>query len=273
MQLLPAPARELPSRQEKISHVVLRTHGYSNTPLGGERGTEGGRVGKERVREVYQSSGSARLRSGRTIRALPISLSGSSSSASPYVQGEQVGRGRMEYRGWLFSWAQGLGFHLGLVKLFGQQHADTMWALLSTPRVRLPRLNTGYRTPRYYNCYTTTTTVQTTSCQRLSPLRCEHHYIWWKGGREGGDKSSVKKNGQRPLLTPPTPPSTRTHEQNTNIKNRSLNRGIPTRTSTPSPPPPGLGTSSACLVGQNPTCSVPALQGCEGLRSYDYGQA
>ena len=26
----------------------------------------------------------------------------------------------------------------------------------------------------------------------------------------------------------------------------------------------------SCLVGQNPTCSVPALQGCEGLRSYDH---
>ena len=28
-----------------------------------------------------------------------------------------------------------------------------------------------------------------------------------------------------------------------------------------------------CLVGENPTCSVPALQGCEGLWSYDYGHA
>ena len=31
--------------------------------------------------------------------------------------------------------------------------------------------------------------------------------------------------------------------------------------------------SNVCLVGENPTCSVPPLQGCEGLWSYDYGQA
>ena len=31
-----------------------------------------------------------------------------------------------------------------------------------------------------------------------------------------------------------------------------------------------LGEGDVCLVGQNPTCSVPALQGCEGLRSYDH---
>ena len=30
---------------------------------------------------------------------------------------------------------------------------------------------------------------------------------------------------------------------------------------------------SVCLVGENPTCSVPALQGCEGLWSYEYGHA
>ena len=34
-----------------------------------------------------------------------------------------------------------------------------------------------------------------------------------------------------------------------------------------------LGASMACLVGENPTCSVPPLQGCEGLWSYDYGHA
>ena len=34
-----------------------------------------------------------------------------------------------------------------------------------------------------------------------------------------------------------------------------------------------LVASNICLVGENPTCSVPALQGCEGLRSYDYGHA
>ena len=34
-----------------------------------------------------------------------------------------------------------------------------------------------------------------------------------------------------------------------------------------------LGASDVCLVRENPTCSVPALQGCEGLRSYDYGHA
>ena len=32
-----------------------------------------------------------------------------------------------------------------------------------------------------------------------------------------------------------------------------------------------LGASDVCLVGENPTCSVPALQGCEGLWSYRYG--
>ena len=30
-------------------------------------------------------------------------------------------------------------------------------------------------------------------------------------------------------------------------------------------------SSHLCLVGENPTCSVPALQGCEGLWPYDYG--
>ena len=34
-----------------------------------------------------------------------------------------------------------------------------------------------------------------------------------------------------------------------------------------------LGASTVCLIGENPTCSVPALQGCEGLWSYDYGHA
>ena len=28
-----------------------------------------------------------------------------------------------------------------------------------------------------------------------------------------------------------------------------------------------------CLVGENPTCFVPAQLGCEGLWSYDYGHA
>ena len=31
--------------------------------------------------------------------------------------------------------------------------------------------------------------------------------------------------------------------------------------------------SDVCLVGENPTCSVPALQGCEGPSSYDHGHA
>ena len=34
-----------------------------------------------------------------------------------------------------------------------------------------------------------------------------------------------------------------------------------------------LGASNACLVGENPTCSVPAYKGCEGLWSYDCGHA
>ena len=35
-----------------------------------------------------------------------------------------------------------------------------------------------------------------------------------------------------------------------------------------------LSASPFCLVGENPTCSVPgALWGCEGLWSYDYGHA
>ena len=34
-----------------------------------------------------------------------------------------------------------------------------------------------------------------------------------------------------------------------------------------------LGASDVSLVGENPTCSVLALQGCEGLWSYDYGHA
>ena len=34
-----------------------------------------------------------------------------------------------------------------------------------------------------------------------------------------------------------------------------------------------LGASNVCLVGENPTCSFPALQGCEGLWSHDYGHA
>ena len=31
--------------------------------------------------------------------------------------------------------------------------------------------------------------------------------------------------------------------------------------------------ANVCLVGENPTCSVPVLWGCEGLWSYDYGHA
>ena len=34
-----------------------------------------------------------------------------------------------------------------------------------------------------------------------------------------------------------------------------------------------LGASDVCLVGENPTYSAPALQGCEGLWPYDYGHA
>ena len=34
-----------------------------------------------------------------------------------------------------------------------------------------------------------------------------------------------------------------------------------------------LDASNVCLFGENPTCSVPALQGCEALWSYDYGHA
>ena len=34
-----------------------------------------------------------------------------------------------------------------------------------------------------------------------------------------------------------------------------------------------LGASNVCLVGENPTCSVPALWGCEALCSYDYSHA
>ena len=42
--------------------------------------------------------------------------------------------------------------------------------------------------------------------------------------------------------------------------------------------PAPLGASNLvqamfALVGENPTCSVPALQRCERLRSYDYGHA
>ena len=33
------------------------------------------------------------------------------------------------------------------------------------------------------------------------------------------------------------------------------------------------GASSICLVGESLMRSVPALWGCEGLRSYDYGHA
>ena len=39
----------------------------------------------------------------------------------------------------------------------------------------------------------------------------------------------------------------------------------------PSAPP--LGSSTVCLVGESPTCSVPALWGCEGLWSLGYGRA
>ena len=34
-----------------------------------------------------------------------------------------------------------------------------------------------------------------------------------------------------------------------------------------------LGASNVCLVGENPTSSIPALYGFEGLWSYDYGHA
>ena len=33
-----------------------------------------------------------------------------------------------------------------------------------------------------------------------------------------------------------------------------------------------LGANKACLVGRNPACSVPAVEGCEGLWSYDDGR-
>ena len=32
-----------------------------------------------------------------------------------------------------------------------------------------------------------------------------------------------------------------------------------------------LGARDVCLVGENPTFSVPALWGCEGIWPYDYG--
>ena len=34
-----------------------------------------------------------------------------------------------------------------------------------------------------------------------------------------------------------------------------------------------LGANNACRVGETPTCSVPALRGCEVLWSYDHGHA
>ena len=34
-----------------------------------------------------------------------------------------------------------------------------------------------------------------------------------------------------------------------------------------------LAASNVCLVGENPTCSVPAPEGSEGLWSYNYGHA
>ena len=34
-----------------------------------------------------------------------------------------------------------------------------------------------------------------------------------------------------------------------------------------------LGARNACLVDENPTCSVPALLRCDGPWSYDYGYA
>ena len=34
-----------------------------------------------------------------------------------------------------------------------------------------------------------------------------------------------------------------------------------------------LGGSNVCLVGENPTCSAPALEGCEDILSYDCGHA
>ena len=37
--------------------------------------------------------------------------------------------------------------------------------------------------------------------------------------------------------------------------------------------PFALGASNVCLVGEIPVCSVPALQGYEGLWSHDYGHA
>ena len=37
--------------------------------------------------------------------------------------------------------------------------------------------------------------------------------------------------------------------------------------------PLARGTSDVCLIGENPMGSFPALEGCEGLWSYDYGHA
>ena len=37
--------------------------------------------------------------------------------------------------------------------------------------------------------------------------------------------------------------------------------------------PLARGASDVCLIGGNPMCSFPALEGCEGLWSYDYGHA
>ena len=34
-----------------------------------------------------------------------------------------------------------------------------------------------------------------------------------------------------------------------------------------------LDTSDACLVGENQTCAVPALKGCEGRGPVNYGHA
>ena len=68
-------------------------------------------------------------------------------------------------------------------------------------------------------------------------------------------------------------------QESTNKVPKSVSKEVFLQEAAPPTFPPNtsrrfaLGASNVCLVGEKPRYSVPEVQGCEGLWSYDYGHA
>ena len=95
--------------------------------------------------------------------------------------------------------------------------------------------------------------------------------------------SACMPNGKRNLNYPPLPAPTQSVRNCHPYTRKTASSAVPsiniikhrTHTAHPSCSPNTsrrfeLGASNVCLVGGNSTCSVRALQGCDGLWSYDY---